>query len=283
MLTPNLPTYLAERADRRARTYTEEVCREWSTVHNDWRSVKPLARPFPEGPILQAFLAFEEFHLTRSHQPDRLNGKMLAALHEAGHFVAFQRVGLMASGAHIHGTPFGRDGWWGGANGYNRPGPFDVACAKKDGLAAVGGEGRFLGEATAALAGPLAEALLGRGDFSCGLHELVGAALWAALTANLTGRNEIDALVETVRKTVALIDVCEFPIRDIADLLVRRKRIWRDERPVKKILARVPRGQIIATQLSRDGQALFEDVTSALAHLEFLGLPIFGDFAEVVS
>lgn len=46
----------------------------------------------------------------REH-PRRAATKWQAAVHEAGHMVAYEVEGMVAAHAEISGTPFGRGGW----------------------------------------------------------------------------------------------------------------------------------------------------------------------------
>ena len=85
------------------------------TVYYHWRQLFGVAAPYAEQPILQMF---EEYLL---RHPMRKATQMMAALHEAGHYIAFERLGMLATFAHIRGSARGRDGWSSGANAAERP------------------------------------------------------------------------------------------------------------------------------------------------------------------
>lgn len=239
-----------ERIARQAQGHTDTFCL-------DWRNVFGPAVPF--GRLHLVFAAYLARH------PMRTSTMKMTALHEAGHYIAFERLGMVATFANIHGSAFGRGGWGGGANAAERPDYHCVVNADRWGFAT------FWGEAIAALSGPIAEELLGSGDALGSVGELAGAALWVKAAAVLAKQNEGEALRETVRKALSLVEAFEPQIRAIADVLARRKRIDRWQRPVKKILAQVSPGAVGgAAQLSAAGQALLDKIMGALEQFEFL-------------
>jgi hypothetical protein len=179
--------------------------------------------------------------------------KWLAALHEAGHFVAYERLGFLAGTAEIRGSRFGRSGWGGGACRWSPP-IYNGRLAPDD----------FLRDAQGALAGPIAEELLGNGDVLDSIGELVDAAIRSARAAELRGRDSIEMWDETLLGAVALVEHHKPEILDIAALLECRGRISRLDRPVEKILARVTPGPIDRGAVSQRGLALARRVTEAL-------------------
>jgi hypothetical protein len=179
--------------------------------------------------------------------------KWLAALHEAGHFVAYERLGFLAGTAEIRGSRFGRGGWGGGACRWSPP-IYDGRLAPDD----------FLRDARGALAGPIAEELLGGGDALHIIGELIDASIRSDRAAELWGRDSIEMWDETLLGAVALVEHHEPEILDIAALLECRGRISRLDRPVEKILARVTPGPIDRGAVSQRGLALARRVTEAL-------------------
>ncbi len=239
-----------------------------ASLYHDWRHVLGAAAPYPKQPIREVFAAY------LTSYPTPAATKEMVALHEAGHYIAFERLGMIATTAAIRGSAFGRDGWSGGANAIERPDHHWVMNARRWGLALL------WNEAIAGLAGPIAEEILGGGDALGSVSELAGAALWVACAAELAGQDGGEALRQTVRKAIALVERHEPGIRDIAGALEHKKSISRFDRPVKKILQRVLRGVIANTPLSDEGQTLSDKIMGALAQLEFLGLPVVWAAAE---
>ena len=88
-----------------------------SLISDACRAFYPHVPRDPEGTsrtVLELFLA---------RHPMRAATKEQAAIHEAGHFVAFERLGLLAAKAEIHGSAFGRGGWGGAAGSPARRAP----------------------------------------------------------------------------------------------------------------------------------------------------------------
>ena len=128
----------------------------------------------------------------------------------------------------------------------------------------------FWSEAISALAGPVAEDLFGDG-YAIGSFGELSRRGFAERAAQLTGRDENGAWCTALTVAISLGEQCETPIREIADVLVRKRRIWCGDRPIRSILVGVPRGPIVTAPLSARGQALFEKIGGGLAHLQFLG------------
>jgi hypothetical protein len=208
--------------------------------------------PFNDDAFLAPLKVFLAAH------PMRSGTKEQVALHEAGHFVGFEACGLIAGTAEIHGSTFGRYGWGGVAKPWNSPAylwPQDLVPDD------------FLGDARAALAGPVAEELLADGDALSSIGELADAALRSDRAAELSGRDDIEMWNETLLGAVALVERHRPEILDIAEVLGRKKRISRTDRAVEKILARVPQGPIDTRALSPRGPALARKITDGLKEL----------------
>ena len=155
---------------------------------------------------------FEAF-LTRH----RMRGltKVQAAIHEAAHFFADERVGKGAYQAHIHGSPFGR--YWGGE------------ASSVDSLDYLYADewtaDQLRREAWIVLAGLIAEELIGGGDAFGSVGELVEAAVLAFKAADVVGRDRREVLREVVAEAVSLVECWRARIEDFAVVLERRKRI----------------------------------------------------------
>lgn len=207
------PSAHTERIVGQARNHARVRGHDYRTIFgpHEWWADEPLIGPL------------EEF-LTR--HPMSAASKEMVALHEAGHSITFERLGMWMAFAHIHGSAFGHYGWSGGASARNsvvwdpRPETWDLAA--------------FRGEARSALAGPIAEELLGGGDALGSIGELAGARCWAERVAELEGREEHEVVREVVISATSLVERYEGDIRDLADVLARRKRISRFDCPVKK-------------------------------------------------
>jgi hypothetical protein len=111
---------------------------------------------------------------------------------------------------------------------------------------------------------------LGGGDALGSIGELGGARCWAERVAELEGRQGHEVVREVVTSATSLVERYGGDIRDLADVLARRKRISRFDCPVEKILARVRQGQLCAAPLSAAGQALCDKILGAFDELNFL-------------
>jgi hypothetical protein len=176
-----------------------------------------------------------------------------AAFHESGHFVAYERLGFLAGTAEIYGSPFGRGRWGGGASCWNHL-IYDGHLAPDD----------FLRDAQGALAGPIAEDLLGGSDALRIIGELVDAVIRSGRAAELLGRDAFEIWNETLLGAVALVERHSPEILDIAAVLERKKRISRLDRPVEKILMRVEEAPIDMGAVSQRGLALARKIDDAL-------------------
>jgi hypothetical protein len=201
--------------------------------------------------------------------------RALAAIHEAGHFIAFERLGMVAGEAYIVGSPFGRNGWSGGAIAWRAAA---IARSRADYAPSSSSPNELRVEAISSFAGPVAEELLGGGDARHNISELIGACVCAERAAQLS-REGREAVARALTRTISLVEQYEHVIRGIATVLDRKKSIWRHDQPVRKILAGVPQGPFDAAPLSAKGQALCNKIVGALAELPSLGLPTFGRVA----
>jgi hypothetical protein len=188
--------------------------------------------------------------------PMRAATKSQAAIHEAAHFILYERLGFLATIADICGQPFGRGGWGGSARRWNSPLFYWMEDWYPD---------AFLRDAQAMLAGPIAEELIGEGEALSSVGEVVAASILVRRAAELLGRDDIEMWDETLLGTVALLERYRPEILDIAALLERKKRISCTDRPVKKILTRVmarPRpGRIDMGSVSDRGLAMAHKIT----------------------
>jgi hypothetical protein len=210
----------------------------------------------PEGTprtVLELFLARHAM---------RAATKWMVAIHEAGHGVAYERLGLLLRKAEIRGSAGGHSGWGGTAYSfsclsYRRPQDWDAAALRR--------------EAMAALAGPIAEELLGGGDALGSIGELVDASVLALRAADLEGRDAPSEVVhEILHGTISLVERHAPEILGIGGVLTKRKCIYREDRPIRRILARVPQGLIETGPISERGQVLFDKIMGAYTHLVFL-------------
>jgi hypothetical protein len=204
------------------------------------------------GPRNEELGALEAFIL---RHPTTAATKEQAASHEAGHSIAHECLGMMMHAATIAGPPFGRGGW-GGTAQYRELfyGPW-------------GGEwypDAMQRGATAMLAGPIAEELIGGGDALSSVGEVVAASVLMRRAAELLGRDTIEMWEETLLGAVALVERHRPEILDIAVVLERRKRISRTDSAVNKILMRVEEAPIDIRAVSQRGLALAHRITKAL-------------------
>ena len=230
----------------RAETVRFQACSQLKllngTYHDLWRR-----RPRNEEGDLGILEAF-----TRRH-PMTAATKEQAAIHEAGHSVAYERLGMMMNAAEINGPPFGRGGWSGTAQ-YRELfyGPWRGEWYP----------GAMRRGAIATLAGPIAEELIGRGDALSSVGEVVAAIVLVRCAAELEGHKPSEILHEVVLGSSVLVTRHEPEIRDIGALLIKRGRIRRSQPSVRKILSRVPRAAIDTEPLSVSGQTLFDKLMS---------------------
>jgi hypothetical protein len=239
----------AHRLLRQARMHTKQIYTDWVEIHGP-------SEPWKDAPVVGPLKAFLIRH------PMRSATKWTAAIHEAGHFVLFERTGMRPFKAQIIGSAFGRWGWRGTAGAWNRAGysprleDWDLSLVK--------------GECLSAFGGPIAEELLGGGCALSSIGELVGGSLWAAHAGELKGHSENVAVVTALIETISIVERHAAEILRIAELLIRWKRIGRDYCLVNEILENVARGPIKTGPISARGQALCDKIRGAFDHLWFL-------------
>ena len=158
--------------------------------------------------------------------------KEQAALHEAGHYIAFEAEGMIATTAEIHGSAGGRKGWGGIAYAAERP-MYNAQPITP---------GKLISEARAAIAGPWAEFSLGGGDFSDSISEIIEVHFLAACAAERLGCRRHQVLDHIVVGTAATVNAHRTGIEKIAELLGNQKRIFRNPsiRSVLKSAATTP-------------------------------------------
>ena len=218
-------------------------------INQAYQDVRGRDEPFDDDAVLASLKVFLARHPTRPATEEQ------AASHEAGHFVAYERLGFLATTAEIYGSRFGRGGWGGAARRWNSP----VYNWLQDWYPDA-----FLRDAQAMLAGPIAEELIGGGDALSSVGEVIAASVLVRRAAELLGRDTIEMWGETLLGAVALVEHHKPEILDIAAVLERKKRISRTDRPVEKILARVTPGPIGRGAVSQHGLALARKIDDAL-------------------
>ncbi len=170
-----------------------------------------------------------------------------AACHEGGHFVMAEALGMVATKAKIHGSPFGRTGWSGSAGAMERP-VFD------------GGHWGFTAddveqEAAFALAGPVAEhlfAIVGpfapvpwkRGNLYISLGEILEACVLAAHLADLRGEGRAATLVSLFMRTAQAVLYLNLQIQEIALRLKSQRSIGRHKRETLRVLNCIDRASL---------------------------------------
>jgi hypothetical protein len=195
--------------------------------------------------IRQALADFSENHPTRGATHAQ------AAIHEAGHFIAFEVDGMVAGKAQIEGSPFGRNGWRGSACAWERPLITPTSHTTND----------LMREARTALAGPWAEAALGGGDMLSSIGELFEVRVLAARVAALQGLHSVQTLAAILSTTAQIVEAHVEAIKEVADKLTRLRRITRYN--CKKTLSRVRSTSInMCAHQSDDTLALMAQVTS---------------------
>jgi hypothetical protein len=154
---------------------------------------------FPHAPVDAEGTPRTVLELFLSRYPMRAATRGQAAIHEAGHFVLFERLGLCATTAEIRGSAGGLYGWGGGAHSWNwltyrGPEQWDAAALRR--------------EAVTVLAGPIAEELLGGGDaLGSNIGELVEAVVLALRAADLEGHEARSEVVqEILHGTISLVE-----------------------------------------------------------------------------
>ena len=181
--------------------------------------------------------------------PMQVRTRSATSIHEAGHCIAFENLGMVALQAEIYAPLFEDAGWTGAASSLNYAGCGQTPRHWEP--------NEFRRGAVSALAGPVAEELLGDGDAISNVGELIAAAIYARRAEQLEGRDGRRAARKSLVTAISLVELHEPAIRDIADLLERERHISRDDLQVRTILARIPQEPIDARQLSTRRRAVF--------------------------
>ena len=184
------------------------------------------------------------------------------ALHEAGHFVAAEALGMVATTAEIHGYAGGRGGWGGSAGAWERP----VLDRGEWGFTAeeVEHEGAFT------LAGPVAEHLFKGGDPYRGLGEILVVCIIAAHLADLRRESRAITLSNLFASTAQVVRILTPQIEEIAGFLKSQRSIHRAKARVAKCLSRVPRLSIQRLPLLTAGESAWAADILAQAPMDLL-------------
>jgi hypothetical protein len=196
-----------------ARAHVRQISRAYEAFYPD----VPRDEEGMSLTVLEPFLAIHPMQAATRDQ---------VAIHEAGHFVAFERLGLLAGNAEIRGSAGGRNGWSGRATSwhwrsYQRPEDWDAASLRR--------------EALTVLAGPIAEELSGAGDTLSSIGELVEASVLAFRAAASDGPVPSDVLREVLIEAISLVERHAPEILGIGEVLARKRRIFCGDRPIRKI------------------------------------------------
>ena len=165
-----------------------------------------------------------------SQHPWQHATKRQAAVHEAGHLIAFQFDGMTSGEAWIEKPLFELDGWGGRAVGHGTPSIEDGRCYKNPNVSC---------RAREVLAGPLAEAVLGNGCALSSIYELIEAKLLAERAAELSTGDKGEVWRETLLTAAAIVERHADEIEKIAGRLMRRGRVHTYQASTTKILSRV--------------------------------------------
>jgi hypothetical protein len=174
-----------------------------------------------------AQLIRDELEAFLMEHPTRGATRFQAAIHEAGHFVAFEAEGMWAGQAVVSGSPFTRC-WGGSALAWDRPWIRPGASVDE-----------LLRDARALLAGPWAEAVLGKGDLRSSAGELFQVSILVARAAQLQQRDRHQVLASTIVNTAKIIEAHAKAIEEIASKLMKARSITRQTRGCEKVLDRV--------------------------------------------
>jgi hypothetical protein len=252
MLMPrrNSPSNTAELFERQARAHAQLIARDWPTT------IGPDRDEWPDIDTLTKHLA--RFLIEHPLQPGT---QEMAGLHEGGHVIGYERIGMLAASAEIHGSAFNRYGWGGSATPINRAARLPPYLDPNE----------FRAEAISALAGPVAEELFGDGDALSSIGEVIAGFFWAMRAAQLEDKDDLAAMNEAVTCAISLAEQYEAAIRKIAELLARKKRIGRWQPSIRKILLAIPQGPFSARPLSVRGQTLFDKIAEGCDRLAVIG------------
>lgn len=183
-------------------------------------------------------------------RPPRHVSRESVAAHESGHFVTLHLERFGACSAKIFGS---RHGWAGEAHQWSAP-CLTNPC-------------QLLGQARVAVAGPIAEELLGdvgRGGAADNIEELLKARFILARAAELSGRKKGPLWRSTLIEAAQRVEFFAPEIRDLSAVLARGKAICA-ERPVKSILRRVDAKPFPAWKLSSRCENILADINAILS------------------
>lgn len=185
--------------------------------------------------------------------PPELRIQRQIALHEAGHYLAFEAEGMIAGSAEIHGSAGGHDGWGGTAKAFERP--------FYDGEPY--GPGDLLSEARSALAGPWSEVALGGGDLYGSISEIIEAVFLGVRAAEMLGRNPNQVLTDILVGAAAIVDTYRDEIEEVATRLMSRRRIGRNK-SLERLLARVQ--EVPVESLPKPNKSRTEEVARLIGN-----------------
>jgi hypothetical protein len=201
-----------------------------SRLNSDTRIVVDVFKRIFESPRGNAPANTRKFIAKRLRVfPPMSHTRIQIAFHEAGHYVASEATGMMATFAEIRGSNFGRGGWSGFAQSANSLLWTPIPYVPSD----------LIHEAAMRLAGPWAEYVLGDGDFYSSLYEVFAPYGIAYRVAQMRGQSTLEVLTEVIQVTVAIVDGYRTEIEEIAGQLERRKRVNLFERSTSKVLKQV--------------------------------------------
>lgn len=247
--------YLPEHLESLARGLTRDTGEDWRYLFGPKKS----DNSHDAVGLLNAF---------RAKHPTRAATRKQAALRAAGHYLAFERLGMVATFATIRAPEFEERDWQAKADAVYR------AHRKADSHAPDAAT-LFRGEAIAALAGPIAEELFGGGDVLTSISQLSVGKSHAWRAAELKGREKETVLREVRADAITLVIGHENDIWDVAQMLVKKKRADSRDNLVRNVKARMPRGAVATATLSGTSQHVFEKIGAAL--IELGGLETAGD------
>lgn len=241
--------------ERREQQFEELVNSHTSRVMKTVRALRP---DIPEA-AYQQVRTFVRSFLKKHGQPDATRKQ--AALHEAGHYVVYEAQGMIAGSAYIIGSP----GGWAGWSGY--------ALAVKAPLL----QNRYsyttqdvIDEARATIAGPWAEAVLGRSSPNSSVSEIIETHFLAARAAEMSHRESNHVLADIIASTAAIVRTFEEEIQRVASYLERRRNISYLDRFHSKVLANVSKIDINTLHSFDTDTPFVQDLTRQITELSGL-------------
>jgi hypothetical protein len=217
------------------------------------RAIRKIRGP---GAVVEKDAVRDKIEVCLLTHPTRGASKRQAAVHEAGHLVAYEAEAMVAVAAAIRRVSQHCQAWTGWALCINCPytqyGP--LPHDPED----------FLRDASAALAGPWAEALLGDGDALGSLAEVCEARLLVSQGAQIMNRSNCDIWRETLVRTHAN------EIEKIADILMRSQQVAAVQPSIRKILQRIRPMQMSGHCVSPRCEELIRQVEANAPRIEEL-------------